>query len=73
MTLAEAAPRLLELKELLRNELIAILDSVRGAKALVLDRDLSGALSAVVDFDVLKEHGVQKIFLLESGPAGAGA
>ncbi|KAJ1729849.1 Vacuolar protein-sorting-associated protein 33 [Coemansia biformis] len=67
-----SAPRLLQVKEILRNELIAILDTIRGSKALVLDKDLSGALSAVVDFGVLKEHGVEKIFLLESGPVGAG-
>ncbi|KAJ1739717.1 Vacuolar protein-sorting-associated protein 33 [Coemansia sp. RSA 1086] len=44
---------------------------IRGAKALVLDRDLSGALSAVVEFAVLKEHGVEKIFLLETGVGDA--
>ncbi|PIA17538.1 Sec1-like protein, partial [Coemansia reversa NRRL 1564] len=43
-----------------------------GSKALVLDKDLSGALSAVVDFGVLKEHGVEKIFLLETGPLNTG-
>ncbi|KAJ2080759.1 Vacuolar protein-sorting-associated protein 33 [Coemansia sp. RSA 988] len=69
---ADNAPRLMELKELLRSELIAILATVRGSKALVLDKELSGALSAVVDFDVLKEHGVEKIFLLEAGPLNAG-
>ncbi|KAJ2613398.1 Vacuolar protein-sorting-associated protein 33 [Coemansia sp. RSA 1365] len=69
---ADNGPKLMELKELLRSELIAILATVRGSKALVLDKDLSGALSAVVDFSVLKEHGVEKIFLLEAGPLNTG-
>ncbi|KAJ2849141.1 Vacuolar protein-sorting-associated protein 33 [Coemansia brasiliensis] len=66
-----SGPKLLQLKDILRAELIAILDTIRGAKALVLDKDLSGALSAVVEFAVLKEHGVEKIFLLETGVGDA--
>ncbi|KAJ2638297.1 Vacuolar protein-sorting-associated protein 33, partial [Coemansia sp. RSA 1694] len=34
--------------------------------------DLSGALSVIVDFGVLKDHGVEKIFLLEEGPLDTG-
>ncbi|KAJ2496832.1 Vacuolar protein-sorting-associated protein 33 [Coemansia sp. RSA 1972] len=67
----ERGPRLQQLKELLRSELIAILDTIRGAKALVLDRDVSAALSAVVDFAALKEHGVEKMYLLETGAGDA--
>ncbi|KAJ2450906.1 Vacuolar protein-sorting-associated protein 33 [Coemansia sp. RSA 2336] len=53
------------------HDVISLDDYIRGAKALVLDRDLSGALSAVVEFAVLKEHGVEKIFLLETGVGDA--
>ncbi|KAJ1832121.1 Vacuolar protein-sorting-associated protein 33 [Coemansia sp. RSA 2711] len=65
-----SGPQILQLKEILRNELIAILDTIRGAKALVLDRDVSAALSAVVDFAVLREHGVAKMYVLDAGGAG---
>ncbi|KAJ2158325.1 Vacuolar protein-sorting-associated protein 33 [Coemansia sp. RSA 552] len=68
---ADPTPRLLQLKDILLKELIAILDTLRGSKALVLDRDLSGALSNIADFAILKEHGVEKIFLLDAGPLGA--
>ncbi|KAJ1802733.1 Vacuolar protein-sorting-associated protein 33, partial [Coemansia sp. RSA 2598] len=64
-------PALLQLKEILRDELISVLDTVRGAKSLVLDKDLAGALSIIVDFAVLKDHGVEKVFLLEAGPLTA--
>ncbi|KAI8318287.1 vacuolar protein sorting-like protein r-vps33a [Martensiomyces pterosporus] len=66
-------PNILQLKDILRDELIAILDTIRGSKALVLDEDLSGALSFIVDFSVLKEHGVEKIFLLGPGPLDTGS
>ncbi|KAJ1990777.1 Vacuolar protein-sorting-associated protein 33 [Coemansia spiralis] len=66
-------PNILQLKEILRDELIRILDSIRGSKALVLDKEISGALSMIVDFGLLKEHGVEKVFLLESGPLDTGA
>ncbi|KAJ2892062.1 Vacuolar protein-sorting-associated protein 33, partial [Coemansia aciculifera] len=46
---------------------------IRGSKALVLDKDLSGALSLIVDFGVLKDHGVEKIFLLEDGLLDTGS
>ncbi|KAJ1668535.1 hypothetical protein EV178_000208 [Coemansia sp. RSA 1646] len=46
---------------------------IRGSKALVLDKEVSGALSMIVDFGLLKEHGVEKIFLLEAGPLDTGA
>ncbi|KAJ1960966.1 Vacuolar protein-sorting-associated protein 33 [Dipsacomyces acuminosporus] len=65
-------PNLLQLKDLLRDDLIAILDTIRGSKALVLDEDLSGAFSYIVDFSVLKEHGVEKIHLLDSTAPAVG-
>ncbi|KAJ1943069.1 Vacuolar protein-sorting-associated protein 33, partial [Linderina pennispora] len=63
---------ILQLRDILRGELISVLDSIRGSKALVLDPDLSGPLSFIVDFSVLKEHGVEKIFLLDSIPPETG-
>ncbi|KAJ1721308.1 Vacuolar protein-sorting-associated protein 33 [Coemansia erecta] len=66
---ATAEPALLQLRDILRDELIAILDTVRAAKALVLDRDLAGALSSIVDFGLLKDHGVDRIFLLDDEPS----
>ncbi|KAI7821112.1 Sec1-like protein [Kickxella alabastrina] len=64
-------PDLLQLRAILRDELISILETIRGAKSLVLDKDLAGALSSIVDFAVLKDHGVEKIYLLEPGPLPA--
>ncbi|KAG4302222.1 hypothetical protein PCK1_001494 [Pneumocystis canis] len=40
------------------------LDSVCGKKILILDRQLSGAISLLAKFSVLQEHGVDKVFLL---------
>ncbi|KAJ2742854.1 Vacuolar protein-sorting-associated protein 33 [Coemansia sp. BCRC 34301] len=70
---ASAELNIAQLREILRDELIAILDTIRGSKALVLDKDLAGALSMIVDFGVLKDHGVEKIFLLEDGPLDTGS
>ncbi|EGF80675.1 hypothetical protein BATDEDRAFT_24481 [Batrachochytrium dendrobatidis JAM81] len=56
------------LREVSRRELIQVLDSVRGKKALVIDPSVSGPLSLVAEFAVLKEHGVEKIFHLASAP-----
>ncbi|KAJ3023189.1 hypothetical protein HKX48_003967 [Thoreauomyces humboldtii] len=47
-----------------RKELIDLLDSVRGKKGVVLDPALSGPLSLVAEFSLLKEHGVEKIYHL---------
>ncbi|KAJ2725083.1 Vacuolar protein-sorting-associated protein 33 [Coemansia sp. Benny D115] len=59
-------PNLLQLKDILLEELVSILDSIRGAKALVLDKDLAGPLSSIVDFGQLQDHGVEKIHLLSA-------
>ena len=53
-------------KDYSRKQLIAILDSVRGRKSLILDSSLSGPLSIIAEFSLLKEHGVDKVFLLQN-------
>ncbi|KAJ1914133.1 Vacuolar protein-sorting-associated protein 33 [Tieghemiomyces parasiticus] len=63
-----AAPSFAIFQELAHVQLTAVLDSVRGAKVLVVDPALSPALSLVAEFSHLKEHGVEKIFHLESNP-----
>mmetsp|Transcript_353 Transcript_353/g.424 ORF Transcript_353/g.424 Transcript_353/m.424 type:complete len:497 (-) Transcript_353:429-1919(-) len=50
-----------------RRELVDVLDSVRGAKALVLDPKLSGPLGLVVEVGLLREHSVEKIYHLLPG------
>ncbi|RKP19930.1 Sec1-like protein [Rozella allomycis CSF55] len=37
-----------------------------GKKALVLDSSLSGPLSLIAEFSLLKEHGIEKIYHIES-------
>ncbi|KAI8845521.1 Sec1-like protein [Chytridium lagenaria] len=54
----------LVIKEHARKELIDVLDSVRGRKGLVIDPSLSGPLSLIAEFSLLKEHGVEKIYHL---------
>ncbi|CAB4421246.1 unnamed protein product [Rhizophagus irregularis] len=43
-------------------------DSVRGKKCLVLDPNISGPLSLIAGFSLLKEHGVEKVHYLQQGP-----
>ncbi|KAK9458925.1 Sec1-like protein [Lipomyces oligophaga] len=47
---------------------LTLLETVRGKKSIVLDRTLSAALSYIVRFSVLQEHGVENIFWLDDGP-----
>ncbi|KAK7049665.1 Vacuolar protein-sorting-associated protein 33 [Paramarasmius palmivorus] len=56
------------LREINRKALIDALNSVNGAKTLVLDANLAGPLSLVTEVAILKHHGVDKMFWLESGP-----
>ncbi|CAG8439325.1 11444_t:CDS:10 [Ambispora gerdemannii] len=56
------------LRELARKELTNVLDSVRGRKCLVLDQNISGPLSLVAEFSLLKDHGVEKMHYLQQGP-----
>ncbi|KAJ3126525.1 hypothetical protein HK098_007425 [Nowakowskiella sp. JEL0407] len=53
------------LKELARRDLVNVLDSVRGKKGLVIDQSLSGPISLVTEFSLLKDHGVEKIYHLQ--------
>ncbi|KAI8098314.1 Sec1-like protein [Gilbertella persicaria] len=57
---------LAKLRELSRKELPEILDKVRGKKGLVLDPTITGPLSLIAEFTLLKDHGVEKIYHLES-------
>lgn len=52
------------LKEYSKRDLLRVLDSVRGRKALVIDSSVSGPLSLVAEFNMLKDHGVDKIYHL---------
>ncbi|KZP25327.1 Sec1-like protein [Athelia psychrophila] len=56
------------LKELGKKALIDALNSVNGAKTLVLDASLAGPLGLVTEVALLKHHGVDKMFWLEPGP-----
>ncbi|KDQ63188.1 hypothetical protein JAAARDRAFT_29201 [Jaapia argillacea MUCL 33604] len=59
------------LKELARKDLVDSLNSVNGAKTLVLDASLASPLGLVTEVALLKHHGVDKMFWLESGPLSA--
>lgn len=52
------------LKEYSKRDLLRVLDSVMGRKTLVIDPTVSGLLSLVADFNLLKDHGVEKIYYL---------
>jgi hypothetical protein len=49
-------------------DLLDVVDSVRGKKALVLDPSLTGPLGLVVKFSLLRDHGIDKVFHLEPSP-----
>jgi len=65
--LATAAINLSALREYGRKELLQVLDSVQGKKGLVLDQKLAGPLSLIAEYSLLKEHGVEKVYILQSG------
>ena len=52
------------LKDYSKRDLLKVLDSFHGRKVLVIDPFLNGLLSLVADFNLLKDHGVDKIFYL---------
>ncbi|KAI6048041.1 ATP binding protein [Pisolithus marmoratus] len=56
------------LRESAKRALINALNSVNGAKTLVLDPTLAGPLGLVTEVALLKHHGVDKMFWLEPGP-----
>jgi hypothetical protein len=49
-------------------DLLDVVDSVRGKKALVLDPTLTGPIGLVVKFPVLRDHGIDKVYHLEPNP-----
>lgn len=49
-------------------DLLDVVDSVRGKKALVLDPALTGPLGLVVKFSLLKDHGIDNVYRLEPNP-----
>jgi vacuolar protein sorting-associated protein 33A len=49
-------------------DLLDVVDSVRGKKALVLDPSLTGPLGLVVKFSLLRDHGIDKVFHLAPSP-----
>ncbi len=63
-TLAGSSINLAALRELSLTDLGQLLDDVKGKKALVLDSSLSGPLSLVAKTTFMKEHEVEKIYLL---------
>lgn len=54
------------LKDEALESLLSTLDTIRGRKCLVIDRSLSSTLSLVASFSELQEHGVEKMFWLQS-------
>ena len=66
--LQDAPVPLVALRDSAKKELLALLDTLRGRKVLVLDPALSGPLGLVADVASLREHGVDKMYLLEAGP-----
>lgn len=46
------------------------LDAILGPKTIIIDPNLAGPLGLVIEVANLKEHGVDKLFWLESGPLG---
>ncbi|CAG7853945.1 Vacuolar protein sorting-associated protein 33A Short=hVPS33A [Serendipita indica DSM 11827] len=62
---------ILALKELAKRSLLEALNSISGAKTLVLDPSLVGPLGLVTEVSFLKQNGLDKMFWLESGPLNA--
>jgi len=49
-------------------DLLDVIDSVRGKKALVIDPSLTGPLGLIAKFSLLRDHGVDKVFHLDPNP-----
>ena len=60
-SLSNASPEMRAIRDDMRKELVDCLDSVRGAKALVLDPKLIGPLGLIAEVALLREHHVEKI------------
>ncbi|KIM31975.1 hypothetical protein M408DRAFT_327354 [Serendipita vermifera MAFF 305830] len=61
----------LALKELAKRSLLEALNTISGAKTLVLDPSLVGPLGLVTEVASLKQSGLDKMFWLEPGPVNA--
>ncbi|RKF64089.1 Vacuolar protein sorting-associated protein 33A [Erysiphe neolycopersici] len=59
------------IKENARREILCLLESVRGKKNLVLERNLAGPIGSFVKFSNLQDYGVDKIFFLDNENADA--
>ncbi|KXN88896.1 Vacuolar protein sorting-associated protein 33A [Leucoagaricus sp. SymC.cos] len=59
------------LREIAKKSLVDALNSVVGAKTLVLDASIAGPLGLITEVSLLKHHGVDKMFWLEPGPLTA--
>lgn len=57
-----------ELRDRARRDLIENLDKMRGNKALVMDKALSGPLGLIAEKQLIKDHGVEKTYHLRSEP-----
>jgi len=53
------------LREYARKELVDLLNEMRGGKVLVLDRQFAAALGLFAEIQLLKDHGVEKLYYLE--------
>ena len=56
------------IKQTALKELLDVIDSVRGKKALVLDPTLTGPLGLIVKFSLLRDHGIDRVYHLEPAP-----
>ncbi|KAI1936989.1 Vacuolar protein-sorting-associated protein 33 [Ophidiomyces ophidiicola] len=54
------------IKEKSQEELLSLLEGVRGKKNLVISKELAGPLGLFVKFSALQEYGVDRVFLLEN-------
>ncbi|XP_058972435.2 vacuolar protein sorting-associated protein 33B-like isoform X1 [Pocillopora verrucosa] len=72
MMAVPSGPKFTHLKDETRDNLVAILKSVLEMKDLVIDPQLMKPLDHFTGASFLKEHGVNKIFKLESGKLEVG-
>nr|XP_058972438.1 vacuolar protein sorting-associated protein 33B-like isoform X4 [Pocillopora verrucosa] len=72
MMAVPSGPKFTHLKDETRDNLVAILKSVPEMKDLVIDPQLMKPLDHFTGASFLKEHGVNKIFKLESGKLEVG-
>ncbi|CAJ0963054.1 unnamed protein product [Ranitomeya imitator] len=56
------------LREAMRIELREFLDKCAGSKAIVWDEYLTGPFGLIAQYSLLKDHDVEKMFTLKSGP-----